>query len=52
MGSATAPTSGFGGQELEAAMMIADGSAKGKADPAFDAHTDVIVHWAQSIWNC
>ena len=32
-------------------MMIADGSKKGKADPAFPAHTDVTTHWAQAIWN-
>ena len=31
--------------------MIADGSLKGKADPAFVAHSDVIVHWAKAIWN-
>ena len=32
-------------------MMIADGSARGKADPAFPAHSEVIGHWAQAIWN-
>ena len=32
-------------------MMIADGSRKGKADPAFPAHTDVVQHWALAIWN-
>ena len=31
--------------------MIADGDNKGKADPAFAAHTDVISHWAQAVWN-
>ena len=31
--------------------MIADGSLKGKAGPAFIAHSDVIVHWAKAIWN-
>ena len=33
------------------AMMIADGSRKGKADQAFPAHTDVAQHWAQAVWN-
>ena len=31
--------------------MVADGSKKGKADPAFPAHIDVVQHWAQAIWN-
>ena len=39
-----APEGGLGGQELEFAMMIADGSKKGKADPAFEAHTNVALH--------
>ena len=33
------------------AMMIADASKTGKADPAFPAHMDVVRHWAQAIWN-
>ena len=33
------------------AMMLADGTKKGKADPAFAAHVDVVQHWAQAIWN-
>ena len=32
-------------------MMIADGSKRGKADPAFVALTDVISHWARAVWN-
>ena len=36
---ATAPASGPCGQDLDMALLIADGSATGKADPAFDAHT-------------
>ncbi len=32
-------------------MMIADVSKRGKADPAFPAHVDVVQHWAQAIWN-
>ena len=49
--SAAAPKNGLGGQELEMAMMIADGSKTGRADPAFPAHVDVVQHWAQAIWN-
>ena len=49
--SAAAMSGGLGGQELELAMMIADGSKKGKVEPAFAAHTDVISHWAQAVWN-
>ena len=48
---AAAPANGLGGQELEFAMMFADGTKKGKADPAFEAHTGVVSHWAQAIWN-
>ena len=47
---ATAPASGTAGQNLDLALMIADGSATGKADPAYDAHLDPIVHWAQAVW--
>ena len=49
--AATAPKSGLGGQQMEVALMIADGSKRGKADPAFPAHIDVVQHWAQAIWN-
>ena len=49
--SATSPTSGFGGQELDAAMMIADGSAKGMADPVCVAHFGPMWHWAMAVWN-
>ena len=51
MGSAAAPAHGLGGRELEIASMLADGSKKGKADPAFVAHADVVAPWAQAIWN-
>ena len=51
---AAAPASGFGGQELETAMMIADGSARDKADPAFPAHSEVIGygHRLHGIRGC
>ncbi len=47
---ATAPAAGTAGQNLNLALMSADGSAKGKADPAFDAHLDPLVHWALAVW--
>merc|ERR1712127_1044459 len=31
--------------------MILDGSVKGRADPAFEAHNGVIGHWAQAVWH-
>lgn len=31
--------------------MLADGSATGKVDPAFEAHAGPIGHWAQAVWN-
>ena len=31
--------------------MVADGSAKGRADPAYTAHTQVIVFSAMNAWN-
>ena len=49
--SAAAPKSGLGGQEMEVALMVADGTKTGRADPAFPAHVDVAQHWAQAIWN-
>ena len=49
--AAAAPRSGLGGQELEFAMMVMDGSKKGKADPAFEVHTSVAQHWAQAVWS-
>ena len=49
--AAMAPAYGLGGQELDIALMVADGSPKGRADPAFEGHTSVILHWAQAIWN-
>ena len=32
-------------------MTIADGSAKGQADPAFDAHMLPIGEWANAVWE-
>ena len=49
--AATAPASGGGGQSLNMALILADASLKGRADPAFDAHTDPIVSWASATWS-
>ena len=45
----TAPGNGVGGQNLDMALIIAD--EKGKADPAFDAHTLPIGQWAMAVWE-
>ena len=50
IGAATAPAGGSGGQDLDVALMLADGSAKGKADPAFPAHAMPIKSWAEAVW--
>ena len=49
--AAAAKCSGFGGQNLDLALMIADGSAKGKADPAYEAHSGPIQQWAMAVWD-
>ena len=49
--SAAAPASGSGGQNLDLALMLADGSPSGAVDPAFHAHAQPIGHWAQAVWN-
>ena len=46
--AAGSPVSERGGQELNFALVIADGSPKGKADPAFTGNIDVLLHWAPS----
>ena len=33
------------------ALILADGSAKGQADPAFDAHVLPIGEWANVVWE-
>ncbi len=49
-GAASAPAAGACGQNLDAALMIADGGVKGRADPAFDAHDLPIGQWAEAVW--
>ena len=46
-----APASGSGGQELEVALILADGGPKGMADPAFPAHMSTMGHWSMAIWE-
>ena len=44
-----APGAGTGGQNLDLALVIADGCGNGKADPAFDAHMVPLVEWAMAV---
>ena len=46
-----APGAGIGGQNMDIALMFADGGPKGKADPAFDAHMMPIGEWAMACWE-
>ena len=48
---AVAPRHGTGREQLDIALMQADSSAKGSADPAFDAHLIPIVDWARAAWE-
>ena len=38
------------GGDLDMSLAIIDGSASGKADPAFAAHCDPISAWAEAVW--
>ena len=49
--TATAPVAGGCGQQLDLALVMADGSSRGRADPAFAAHIDPIGQWALAIWE-
>ena len=49
--AAAAPGSGTGGQDLDIALMLAGGSAAGRAGPAYDAHTGPIGAWAKAVWE-
>ncbi len=37
--------------DLDVTLMIADGSALGKADPAFAAHETPVTRWAEAVWE-
>ena len=45
------PASWTGGQNLDAALIVADGGPSGCADPAFDGHLLPIGEWAAAVWN-
>ena len=47
----SAPGSGTGGQQLDHALMLADGKDTGRADPACDAHEMPIGQWAMAVWE-
>ena len=49
--AAAAPASGTCGQDLDIALLIADGGPKGRADPAYDAHLLPIGEWAEGAWH-
>ncbi|HUU62073.1 MAG TPA: reverse transcriptase domain-containing protein, partial [Acidimicrobiia bacterium] len=49
--AASAPGSGLCGQNLDLALVLADGSATGRADPAYTAHSDPIGQWATAAWE-
>ena len=46
----SAPAAGTCGQNLDTALMIADGGPSGRADPTFDAHDLPIGQWAEAVW--
>ena len=46
---AAAPAAGTCGQNLDLALVMADASNNGRADPAFDAHKIPIATWALAI---
>ena len=46
-----APGAGRGGQNVDIALIIADGNARAGADPAFDAHMMPIGDWATAAWE-
>ena len=48
---AAAPPAGYCGQDLDLALTMADASANGRADPAFDAHKVPIATWALAVWE-
>ena len=49
--AAAAPSNGCCGQSLNLALIVADESPHGKADPAFAAHLGPVGEWAQAVWE-
>ena len=39
-----------GAGDLDMTLVLADATAKGRADPAFAAHMEPIVQWATAVW--
>ena len=48
---ACSPASGAGGQNLDLALILADGGRRSIADPAFPAHLQPIGEWATAVWE-
>ena len=49
--AAVAPVAGTRGQCLDMTLVLADGTVKGRADPAYDAHMMPLGQWAQAVWH-
>ena len=47
--AACSPASGRGGEQIDLALMVADGGPRGSADPAFAAHLLPIGEWAAAV---
>ena len=41
----------IGGGDLDITLALADGSRRGRVDPAFEAHCQPIVFWAMAVWH-
>ena len=41
----------IGGGDLDITLAVADGSRRGRVDPAFEAHCQPIVFWAMAVWH-
>lgn len=48
---ANSPATRSRGQNLDVALLIADGGPKGRADPAYDAHDMPFGQWAMAVWE-
>ena len=48
---AAAVTRSSGGGDLDVTLAPADGSKRGRVDPAFEAHSQPIVFWATAVWH-
>ena len=46
-----APAGGPCGQDLDLALVLADASSTGRADPAFEAHLQPIAMWSEAVWH-